>query len=437
MTLLMANGILELAFNIKKDGCIMTDTLPWQLRDYNTYLETVRNAAQADEEHILIAPFVEPTSLSEGVLVGAVVSVKATFDVQGYATTAGTKLLGQVPAEQDADAVARLKAAGASILGHTNMTELAYSGVGLNPHYGTPRNPLNAERIPGGSTSGGAVSVAMGLADIALGTDTGGSLRIPAAFCGLVGFKPTQQSVPRKGCAPLSDSLDSVGPIAEDVATCRLAWQVLSDSQNTDINVQAMTLIVPENFGVDQLDDSIKHGFESVIAQIKANGFNVEQMSIDAFEDYKQLPVWQFSAIESRRHYGQLLDLESEQLDPRVRKRIARGASVSDQEFADTCWRRQQLISQFRKQFDNTVFLLPTVACRAPKFSDFAMDEDFDRINLLCLRNTTFANVIDGCSISLPFSYQDEPMGLLLTAMNGQDTALLALAEQIESVLRR
>lgn len=413
----------------------MTDTLPWQARDLGRHMDTLEQAVVANEQQVFIDPFVQENSDASGPLSGAVVSVKATFDVKGHSTTAGSKLLGQEAAKQDAEAVALLKSAGASILGHTNMTELAYSGVGLNPHYGTPANPLNSERIPGGSTSGGAVSVVTGLADIALGTDTGGSLRIPAAFCGLTGFKPSQNSVSRAGCAPLSDSLDSVGPIAKDVATCRLAWQVLSNSQDSDTNTQPLTLVVPENFGLDQLDDAVKSGFEAVIAHIKASGFNVEQMPVELFEDYKQLSVWQFSAIESRRHYSQLFDLESELLDPRVRKRIARGSTVSDQEFAQTCEQRQQLIAQFCEQYANTVFLLPTVACCAPKFSDFATDEDFDRINLLCLRNTTFANVIDGCSISLPFRHQNEPMGLLLTAMNGQDDSLLTLAEQIESLL--
>ncbi|SBS33171.1 Glutamyl-tRNA(Gln) amidotransferase subunit A [Marinomonas aquimarina] len=413
----------------------MTDTLPWQSRDFRSHMEEVEKTLLKNEQQVFIQPFVQRASEAKGPLAGAVVSVKATFDVKGQQTTAGSKLLGLQPAQQDAAAVTHLKQAGASIIGHTNMTELAYSGVGLNPHYGTPSNPLNLERIPGGSTSGGAVSVATGLADIALGTDTGGSLRIPAAFCGLTGFKPSQSSVSRAGCAPLSDSLDSVGPIARDVATCRLAWQIVSNTPATQMATRPLTLVVPENFGLDSLDDSVKSGFETVIAHMQAKGFSVKKMPLELFEDYKTLPVWQFSAIESRHHYDRLFDLASEQLDPRVSKRIARGIKVSEQEFEHTCQQRQQLIAQFREQFANTVFLLPTVACCAPKFTDFATDEDFDRINLLCLRNTTFANVVDGCSISLPFSHQNEPMGLMLTAMSGQDHTLLELAARIEPLL--
>ena len=411
MTLLMASGILEHDFNfIYKDQCLMVDTQPWHSRNQIAHLNALRATIKNNEQNLFIDPFLQESTQQDGTLYGAVVSVKATFDVAGQVTTAGSKLLADTGAVKDAEAVACLRAAGASLLGHTNMTELAYSGVGLNPHYGTP-------------------------AVMALGTVTGGSLRIPAVFCGVTGFKPSQNSVSRRGCAPLSESLDSVGPIAKTVATCRLAWQVLSGRKDTEHMLQPVRFIIPDNFGMDLLDEAIRSGFEQVIDTLKANDFVIEQRTIDLFEDYKQLPIWQFSAVESRRHYGRLFDLESELLDPRVKKRIARGVSVTDEAFEQTCLERDRLIKQFQDQFANTIFLLPTVACMAPKFSDFETDEDFDRINLLCLRNTTFANVIDGCSISLPFTHQDTPKGLMLTAINGSDQTLLALAEQIEALL--
>ncbi|WP_373636605.1 amidase family protein [Yoonia sp. BS5-3] len=190
----------------------------------------------------------------DGPLKDKVLSVKDLFDIKGQITRAGSPVLEDTkPARRDATAVERLRSAGARVIGRTTMTELAYSGLGLNPHDGTPENPLFAGHISGGSTSGGAVSVATGLADIALGSDTGGSLRIPAAFCGLVGFKPTQSSVPMAGAMPLSDSLDSVGPMARDVTTCANAWHVMAGRPVTDLPQQRPELVVPLNFGLTDL----------------------------------------------------------------------------------------------------------------------------------------------------------------------------------------
>ncbi|MFD1238522.1 amidase family protein, partial [Latilactobacillus sakei subsp. carnosus] len=227
----------------------MSATFPWRNRGLASHLESLQERIEQADNSIFIDVFdLESLPSHEGELSGALVSIKSTFDVLGYPTTGGTKILNQGIAQANAEVVTRLISAGAKLVGHTNMTELAYSGLGLNPHYGTPDNPLLPGRIPGGSTSGGAVSVALNLADIALGTDTGGSLRIPAAFCGLTGFKPTQDSVSRQGCLPLSNELDSVGPIARDVATCRQAWEVLSGKQ-ADETQDPIYLVVPTNFG--------------------------------------------------------------------------------------------------------------------------------------------------------------------------------------------
>ena len=412
----------------------MMDSKHWSERDLDMHLDKLKSEVTACSEPIFIAPFVESSVSKDGALSGAFVSVKATFDVAGHPTTMGSKLLGKKHATRDADAVALLRAAGASLIGHTNMTELAYSGVGLNPHFGTPENPLKQGRIPGGSTSGGAVSVATGLADIALGTDTGGSLRIPAAFCGLVGFKPSQQSVSSKGCLPLSQSLDSIGVMANSVNDCSLAWHVLSDKKEEHVD-HDFVLKVPTNFGMDEASSIVREAFDSVIKSLQDQGLKIERGCYPIFEAYQQLPVWQFSAVESRRYFENLIDLESELLDPRVRQRIARGKGVTDEEFSNTQRLRHDLIERMSAEEANTVFIMPTVACIAPDFSDFATDEDFNRINLLCLRNTSFANVIDGCSLSLPFTYQGEPIGLMLTAKNGDDQKLLSLAQTIERLL--
>lgn len=405
----------------------------WEKR--NTDITLLTKQIQNDDPAIFTELFDVAESSVSGPLSGAVVSIKATFDVKGYHTSGGSKLIGLEASESDAVAVARLKAAGATLIGHTNMTELAYSGLGLNPHYGTPVNPLNVSTIPGGSTSGGAVSIAKGFADIALGTDTGGSLRIPAAFCGLTGFKPSQSSVSRKGCLPLSDSLDSVGPIASTVSECRLAWEVLSGKKAGVETEDNVTFIVPTNFGFDGIDKGIAELFEDAVNKIRQAGYEVNYQEVNLLEQYKSLPIWHFSAVESRRNYQSLFDLESDELDPRVRSRIKKGAVVTDEQFAATVAERERLATKFSNEFGNTVLLMPTVPIEAPNFDQLEQDNDYDRINLLCLRNTTVANVFDACSISLPHQLNGIYGGILFTMPNGCDVQLLTIAEKIEQQL--
>lgn len=378
--------------------------------------------------------FVEP---QQGSLNGAIVSIKDLFQVEGYKTQAGSVFIDSQPAEQDAAAVALLRKAGASFLGHTNMTELAYSGLGLNPHYGTPDNPIQPGRITGGSTSGGAASVALGVADATLGTDTGGSLRIPAAFCGLTGFKPSQQTVSREGCLPLSHSLDSIGPMAKTVEECELLWHLLSESLAPPVNadVSSLRFVIPSNFGMNELDAWVEEGFESAIAQLEAAGMTVERRVVAALEDYKTLPVWQFSAFESQDFYSKHYDLATANIDPRVASRIARAKTITEDDFQQTKDARQAFIDRMATEEPNTVFLLPTVAIVAPKLSDLELDADYDRLNLLCLRNTSLANVLNGCSVSLPFQHQGEAMGFMLTAGNGLDQQILDLAKTIAPII--
>jgi aspartyl-tRNA(Asn)/glutamyl-tRNA(Gln) amidotransferase subunit A len=378
--------------------------------------------------------FVEP---QQGSLNGAIISIKDLFQVVGYKTQAGSVFIDSQPAEQDAAAVALLRKAGASFLGHTNMTELAYSGLGLNPHYGTPDNPIQPGRITGGSTSGGAASVALGVADATLGTDTGGSLRIPAAFCGLTGFKPSAQTVSREGCLPLSHSLDSIGPMAKTVEECELLWHLLSESVAPPVNADASSLrfVIPSNFGMNELDALVEEGFESAIEQLETAGMTVERRVVTALEDYKTLPVWQFSAFESQAFYSKHYDLATANVDPRVASRIARAKTITEDDFQQTQGARQAFIDRMAAEEPNTVFLLPTVAIVAPKLSDLELDADYDRLNLLCLRNTSLANVVNGCSVSLPFQHQGEAMGFMLTAGNGLDQQILDLAKTIAPII--
>ena len=408
----------------------------WQGRELITQWKQAQEILDAKGRNVFTELF-DYVAPQEGPLNGAIISIKDLFQVEGYKTQAGSVFINKQPALQDAAAVALLRKAGASFLGHTNMTELAYSGLGLNPHYGTPDNPINPGRITGGSTSGGAASVALGAADAALGTDTGGSLRIPAAFCGLTGFKPSQQTVSREGSLPLSDALDSVGPIAKTVEECERLWHILSGASGTKngADLSQLTFVVPSNFGMNDLDVLVEQGFNEKLACLEAAGIVVERRFIAALESYKTLPVWQFSAFECQAFYSKAYDLATANIDPRVASRIVRANTIKSEVFQQTQAARHAFIQQMAEDEPNTVFLLPTVAVVAPKLSDLEQDSEYDRLNVLCLRNTSLANVLNGCSLSLPFCFQQEPMGLMLTAGNGMDQALLDLAKQWQPIV--
>lgn len=412
----------------------------WLNRDLLTQWAKSLAIIESKGSHVFTELF-EYQAPQQGPLTGSIISIKDLFGVTGYKTQAGSVFIDDKKATTDADAVAALRESGASFIGHTNMTELAYSGLGLNPHYGTPNNPVIAGRIPGGSTSGGAVSVALGIADAALGTDTGGSLRIPAAFCGVTGFKPSQQTVSRKGSLPLSDALDSVGPIANNVEECELLWKVLSGDialgSESQTNFSQLTLVVPTNFGMNELDPLVEQGFSEVLNRLEANGMKVEHRFVEALEAYKSLPVWQFSAFECAAYYGEHYDLDKVEMDPRVASRIARAKTMNADDFAQTKAMRSAFIQGVESQETNTIFLLPTVAVLAPKLADLEENAEYDRLNLLCLRNTSLANVLNGCSVSLPFRFQNEPMGLMLTACNGMDQQILDLAKILEPSIRK
>jgi len=423
---------------------------PWEERDLAQQLTKSRKLIEHQASNVFTELF-DVTGHADGsessnhlsnelYLKNAIVSVKDLFDVKGYKTKAGSIFLNDVDiASEDADAVKSIREAGAILLGHTNMTELAYSGLGLNPHYGTPITPLyeNEERIAGGSTSGGAVSVALKIADIALGSDTGGSLRIPSAFCGVTGFKPSQKSVSRKGSLPLSSSLDSIGPIASTVSECEIAWGIMSNAVVNNPVAEKAHFVVPSNFGLDSLDEKVKKAFTEVVNILKkTTGVQVEERSLPFLDSYKLLPVWQFSAFEAMNYYTENYNVDLDDLDPRVASRLKRANTIDEKQFLATCEQRKLLIERYETEEKGAVLLLPTVAILPPKLDQLITDEDYDRTNLLCLRNTTLANVLDGCSISLPYQYQGDHIGVMLTASNGDDNNLLSLSKLLETIIR-
>lgn len=363
-------------------------------------------------------------------LCGALISVKDLFDVEGFVTRAGTTFMAQDPAaKSDAPPIRHLRDAGGILVGHTNMTELAYSGLGLNPHYGTPDNALKSGCIPGGSTAGGAVSVAQGAADIAIGTDTGGSLRIPAAFNGIVGFKPTQSTVSRKGCKALSQSLDSVGPMARSVAACALAYSIMSGTDQTASRAVEPSFVVPTNYGMDDLAPEVASAFEDAVSRLSKAGYTITRGPVETLESLKSLAIWQFASIESRAEYDEAFRTHHDDIDPRISSRMARADEADAVSYRKTLNLRQDLIEQYLTEMGSKILLMPTVPVLPPSMASVADDAEYGRINLQALRNPSIANVMDCCSISLPFTESGNTIGIMLTATAGHDRSLLDLAE--------
>lgn len=382
---------------------------------------------------------------------GLPVSVKDLFDIAGQATAAGSVLLRDAPpASAHATAVARLLAAGAVIVGRTNMTEFAYSGLGLNPHHGTSRNPWGRTadgggRIPGGSSSGAAVSVADGMAVAALGTDTGGSVRIPSALCGLAGFKPTARRVPLDGVLPLSSTLDSVGPLAASARCCAILDAVLAGEPVPPFEADPLRLVdarlaVPLDMVFDGVDDSVARAFEAACSALSAAGARIRHIAVPEFSELPALHArGTFAAAEAWAWHRGFIESRADAYDPRVVSRIRLGAQITAADYIalQAARRRWQSAVQARVAgFD--ALLMPTVPQVAPPIAALAADDEaYFRANGLMLRNPTLINFLDGCALSLPCHASGEaPVGLMLAGLGGSDALILALGQAAEAVLR-
>ena len=376
---------------------------------------------------------------------GIPVSIKDLFDIKGQVTRAGSRALDDsAPAEVDATVVARLRRAGFIVVGRTNMTEFAYSGIGINPHYGTPKSAWNRSvgHVPGGSSSGAAVSIADQMAFGALGTDTGGSCRIPAAFNGIVGFKPTQARVPLDGGVPLSFSLDSFGPLARSVACCAVLDAVLADEPVQPLQpraVKGMRLAVPTTIALDDLDDAVAKTFERALDALSRAGALIERIEVPEFNDVGVMNAkGGFAAAESYAWHRYLLTSKGDVYDPRVSVRIARGEGISAADYIDILNARRSFIARTEARIaPYDALVLPTTANTPPKIADLADDKAFTMQNLRALRNCTLINVLDGCAISLPAHREGEvPVGLMLAAAGGSDRRILELAAGMENIIR-
>jgi len=373
---------------------------------------------------------------------GIPVTVKDLFDVRGQVTRAGSRALDGPPAERDATAVARWREAGLVIVARTNMTEFAFSGLGVNPHHGTPLNPWDRAggRIPGGSSSGAAVSVTDAMAHGALGTDTGGSCRIPAAMCGIVGFKPTQARIPRDGMVALSTTLDAVGVLARTVGCCAVLEAIASGEEPV---VPAPLerpprLAVPRNYVHDDIEPEVAAAFERAVEHLRAEGAELVDgrwPELDAIPDMNA--AGGFAAAESWAWHRELIAAREDDYDPRVVVRIRRGEAITEDDLQLLRRRRAALIDGVSRRLEGfDGFVCPTVPIVAPRLDALADDDAYTRANLLALRNPTVVNLLDGCAVSVPMHDEGEPpTGLTVAGLNADDAAILRIAAWIEERL--
>lgn len=405
------------------------------------FMQVRADGARADADH---ADRLRKAGVRRSPLDGLPISVKDLFDVAGEVTRAGSRILaGSPPALADAPAVARLRAAGAVIVGRTNMVEFAFGTTGLNPHYGTPRNPWDRKsgRVPGGSSSGAAVAQADGMCVVALGSDTRGSIRQPAALCGVTGFKPTQRRVPRDGAFPLSYTLDSVGPLANSVGCCSIVDALLAAEPvrpPPELPVKGLRLLLPQSSLLDDLDAPVAEAFDAAVTALAAAGAAIARIPVPAFD--RQADYFRnggFAGAEAYAIHRRWMDRLAE-YDPRVGKRILMAKDVSAADYVDTGLLRQAYMREVEAllaPFD--AFLMPTTPCIAPTIGEVdASDEDFFRWTMRILRNVGVVNFLDGCAATLPCQPRGTaPVGISVCGPAMSDRHVLAVARAVEGVL--
>jgi len=407
-----------------------------------TFLKTYAETALAEAAH---SDRLRNSGIVRSPVEGIPVSVKDLYDVGGDVTRAGSKVLDDSPpAPCDAPAVARLRAAGAVIVGRTNMVEFAFVGVGLNPHYGTPKNPHDREtgRVPGGSSSGAAVSVADGMCAMGLGSDTRGSVRLPAALCGVTGYKPTASRIPREGAFPLSWTLDSVGPLANSFACCAAFDAILAGVAPDSLPilpVAGLRLMVPKCFLIEDLDAAVGQAFERALSLLSKAGAHVTTVDAPAFTQSMDLyKNGGFAGAEAYLIHRERLKTRSSGYDPRVAKRLVLAMDFTAADYIQLGFDRAAFIraaEALGAPYD--AMLYPTVAAVAPTIAETSKtDDDYLRWNMRLLRNTGLGNVLDGCGATLPcHAPGDAPVGLSVAGFAGADRRILALAHAVERAL--
>lgn len=385
---------------------------------------------------------------SRGLLDGIPIAWKDLFAIAGLPTTAGSIVLANAePAQDDADVVKALKAAGMVAIGRVNMSEFAFSGLGLNPHYGTPLNPLapNVARIPGGSSSGSAVAVAAGLVPVSIGTDTGGSVRIPSAFNGLVGYKASRGRYSMAGVFPLATSLDSLGPLcrsAQDAVWVDAAMRGRAAPDVTRASLDSLSIVVPTNIVMDDVEDGVAEAFQAGLARLTAAGVKVRHAAFPAFDRLFQVMAEHGPLVTAEAfavHHRRLAGPEAELMDRRVVTRTRLGEKITLVGYIEILKARERLIEDIVGMIGpNELVAYPTVAHVAPALAPLEADDElFVSVNFKTLRNTLIGNFLDWCGVSLPCGTGEAsmPAGLLLSAPYGRDDYLLATAMALEDIV--
>lgn len=401
------------------------------------YREQAKAAAQAADARA-------KSGISLGPLDGKIVSLKDLFDVAGEVTRAGSKVLADegTPALADAPIVQRLRAAGAVIVAKTNMSEFAFTGIGVNPHYGTPGNAADVARVPGGSSSGAGAAIGHKFCDIAIGTDTGGSIRIPAALNGVTGFKCSRQRVPTAGAFPLSGTLDSVGPLANTVADCASTDAIMAGETPWTLEpapLAGLRIGVAKGTPVDNLDDTVGKRFPAVLDRLQKAGARLSDEALPLIDDMgKVLARTSILMAEAYALHRDRLARRAADIDPIIVGRTEKGRDISSADYIDTLQVRGTMIRAMDARLaDLDVLVMPTCPIVAPRIDEVADPKAFMARNAMLLRNTTIVNFFDGCAVSLPLPREGGlPVGLMLVARNGQDRRLLRIAAAIERLLQ-
>jgi aspartyl-tRNA(Asn)/glutamyl-tRNA(Gln) amidotransferase subunit A len=387
------------------------------------------------------------TGMALGPLDGVPLAWKDLFDLAGTTTTGGSALYRDAPpASQDAAVVANLAAAGMVALGKVNLSEFAYSGLGLNPHFGTPRNPHDSSkpRVPGGSSSGSAVAVARGLAPCSIGTDTGGSVRIPSAFNGLAGYKSSEGRYDKTGVFPLSPTLDTIGPLARSVEDCVLLEAALRGAVTSAVRrlpLADVSLLVPDNVVFDGIEPDVAVNFELALAALGKAGARIERRHVSEFDEMQEIGRRHGSLAAAEAYVVHRAAIDGDavgRIDPRVTVRILSGKRMNAADLLGIAEGRRRLIASFRATLGQSLLAMPTVAHVAPEIAPLDADAElFHAVNLKTLRNTMLGNLLAHCGLALPSGRdrQGLPTSVLLSAAGGDDERLLSYGLTIERVL--
>lgn len=380
-------------------------------------------------------------------LAGVPVSVKDLFDVEGSVTTAGSNALRDAaPARSDAPAVARLRAAGAVIVGTTNMTEFAFGALGLNPHYGTPPNPYDrtSPRIPGGSSAGAAISITDEMATIAIGSDSAGSIRVPAAYCGIVGFKPTAARIPLDGAIPLAPSLDSVGPLASTVAGCALADAVMADEDAAPLApfpLEGARFALPKTIVTDDLEADVALAFSNAVTTLSKAGAAVAEIDVPEIADVLALGVSHFfTQAEAYAWHRELLKTKRDLYDPIVATRLLEGAGITAADYIAMRAARARLVESSRRTTQTyDAVIMPTLPLIARRIADLENDRDtYLATGRATIRNPNIANALDRCALTIPCHERGKaPVGLTLMGETMADRKILAIGLSVEAALKK